>query len=136
MPIVPDTAPPAPSRFPLLAIVSVLAFAAACHRSPALTREYALQALAANKHFIVAAHHRSLGITLIGAPDPQDTTFKVDHLVVTGITQSSDSSAVATFTADIIIQASGNTTAVNGEARFRLFDDGWRLDPNTITAKS
>src|ERR1035437_2982475 len=79
MPIVNDTAPPAPSRFPLLAIVSVLAFAAACHRSPALTREYALQALAANKHFIVAAHHRSLGITLIGTPDPHDTTFKVDH---------------------------------------------------------
>jgi hypothetical protein len=99
---------------------------------PDLSREAAKRSLEANKPAILAADLRASGMNPVD-PDVASSVFNVEPIQVSGISKTSAAVAIAAFATEITMRRTGAKSPFVGEATFRLFDDGWRLEPTSIT---
>ena len=113
------------SKLIALVCLAVVVSVSACSRSHDLTREQAQRLIEGNKPAISAARFQASG--LVDTSNIAGSTWQPSQIKVTGVSMTSPTVASVTFSAEM--KADGkDQRPFSGEATFRLFDDGWRLD--------
>lgn len=120
-------------------LLVVILIGAGLHQAPpssapsatGLSRDFTTKALETNRDLIFRAYFARLGLSMEGPgyKIPND----VGEIATTGISATSPTTALVTFAAIFTTNKPPDNKLV-GEVQFRLFDDGWRLERDTLTA--